>query len=74
MSRNQYRGFSSSHEKKQTKKERQEQLANSGASLPPEEVIPTEEDTAQIKNLALYSIIGISVLLGFMYWLFTQNL
>lgn len=74
MSRKQYKGFSSSHEKKLTKQERKEQIANSQSSLPKEELIPTEEDTAQIKNLALYSIIGIGLLLALMYWLFTKNL
>ncbi len=74
MSRKEYRGFSSSHEKKMTKKERKEQLDNARAAMPQEELIPTQEDTEQIKHLALYATIGIGLLLLLMYWLFMKNL
>lgn len=73
MSRKQYRGAASSHEKKLSKKERQEQVKEQQVQLPVEEVVPTEEDTAQIKNLALYSVIGISLVLLLMYWIFING-
>ena len=73
MSRKQYRGPSNSHEKKLTKKERRAQMAEQRAQLPREEVIPTEEDTAQIKNLALYSAIGIGILMAVMYYIFINS-
>lgn len=73
MSRKQYKGFVSSHEKKVTKKERQRQMKEQRAQAPQEEVVPTEEDTAQIKNLALYSVIGIGLILLLMYWIFING-
>lgn len=73
MSRKQYRGAAHSHEKKLTKKERQAQTQEQRAQAPREEVIPTEEDTAQIKNLALYSVIGIAILMAIMYYFFINN-
>jgi hypothetical protein len=73
MSRKQYKGFTSSHEKKVSKKERQQQMKEQQAQAPREEVVPTEEDTAQIKNLALYSVIGIGLILLLMYWIFING-
>jgi hypothetical protein len=73
MSRKQYRGHGTSHEKKVTRKERQQQLKEQRAQLPKEEVVPTEEETAQIKNLALYSVIGIGLILLLMYWIFING-
>ena len=68
MSRKQFKVASSTHEKKITKKERKEQNRQQA------EMIPTEEDTAQIKNLTLYAIIGIGLLLMLMYWIFINSL
>ncbi len=73
MSRKQYRGAASSHERKLSKKERQEQTLEQRAQLPREELIPTEEETTQIKNLALYSVIGIGLILLLMYWIFING-
>lgn len=75
MSRKQYKPHVSTHERKLSKKERKEQLdQNRAQNVPQEEVVPTEEDTAQIKNLVLYSIIGITLVLILMYWLFMNSL
>lgn len=73
MSRKQYKGAARSHEKKLSKKERRRQMEEQRSQLPKEEVIPTEEDTAQIKNLALYSVIGIGLILMLMYWIFING-
>lgn len=74
MSRKQFRVPSSTHEKKLSKKERRAQLEEQRAQqVPQEEVVPTEEDTAQIKNLALYSTIAILALLFLMYWIFING-
>lgn len=73
MSRKQYRGASGGHERKLSKKERQQQTQEQRSQLPVEELIPTEEDTAQIKNLALYSVIGIALVLLLMYWIFING-
>ncbi|BDS12928.1 hypothetical protein [Aureispira anguillae] len=73
MSRKQFKVAGSTHEKKVSKKERQKQLKEQRAQLPTEEVVPTEEDTVQIKNLALYSIVGIGLLLLLMYWIFINS-
>ena len=70
MSRKQFKVAGSTHEKKLSKKERKAQAANQVSKA---EVVPTEEDTAQIKNLALYSFIAIGLLLAFMYWLFINS-
>lgn len=74
MSRKQYKPHVSTHERKLSKKERKAQLEQSRANIPQEELVPTEEDTVQIKNLALYSIIGIALVLILMYWLFMNSL
>ncbi|MFK7796425.1 MAG: hypothetical protein AB8E82_03150 [Aureispira sp.] len=73
MSRKQYKGFTSSHEKKVSRKERQQQMKEQRSQAPQEELVPTEEDTAQIKNLALYSVIGIGLILLLMYWIFING-
>lgn len=73
MSRKQFKVASSTHEKKLTKKQRKAQQQDQPVNVPQEEVVPTEEDTVQIKNLALYSCIGIGVLLGLMYWIFISS-
>lgn len=73
MSRKQFKVAGSTHEKKISKKERQRQVKEQRAQLPKEEVVPTEEDTVQIKNLALYSVIGIGLLLFLMYWIFINS-
>lgn len=70
MSRKQFKAHVSSHEKKLSRKERREQMANA----PRQEYIPTEEDNVQIKNLTLISVISILVVLAFMYWIFTKSL
>ena len=69
MARRDFKPHVSSHEKKLSKKERREQMANA----PRQEVVPTEQDTVQIKNLALYSVIGIGVLLFIMYRVFINS-
>lgn len=75
MSRKQYKPHVGSHERKLSKKERKAQLEqNRPQEVLQEEVVPTEEDTIQIKNLALYSVIGISLVLILMYWLFMNSL
>lgn len=80
MSRKQFVVPASSHEKKLTKKERKAQLEEAQKNnqqmmqqVPQEEVQVTEEDTAQIKNLALYASIGIGLLLLLMYWIFING-
>ena len=70
MARRDFKPHVSSHEKKLSKKERREQMANA----PRQEVVPTEQDTVQIKNLALYSVIGIGVLLFIMYRVFINSI
>jgi len=72
MSRKQFKVAGSTHEKKLSKKERKAQEANQ-VKVPEEEIVPTEEDTAQIKHLVWYSIIGIALLLLFMYWTFINS-
>lgn len=73
MSRKQFKVTGGTHEKKITRKERREQVGTQQEIVPDEELIPTEEDTAQIKNLFLYSCIGIVVVLLFMYWTFINS-
>ncbi len=77
MSRKQYKPPGSTHEKKVTRKERKRQLAEDRANkeqlAPAEEVIPTEEDTDQMKHLALYSVVGILILLAIMYYVFITS-
>ncbi len=70
MARREFKPHVGSHEKKLSKKERREQMANA----PRQEVVPTQEDTVQIKNLALYSIIGIGILLFIMYRVFINSI
>ena len=74
MSRKQFKVSGSTHEAKVSKKERQQSVKEQRAQLPVEEVVVTEEETVQIKNLALYSVIGIGVILGLMYWIFISGL
>jgi len=71
MSRKQYKPHVSTHEKKLTKKERKKQLEEQRNQ---QNVDVTEEDTMQIKNLALYATIGILLLLALMYWLFINSI
>lgn len=73
MSRKQFKVAGSTHEKKVSKKERQRLAKEQRAQLPQEEVVVTEEETVQIKNLALYSVIGIGLVLALMYWIFISN-
>jgi hypothetical protein len=73
MSRKQFKVSGSTHEQKVSKKERQRLATEQRSQLPAEEVVVTEEETVQIKNLALYSVIGIGVILGLMYWIFISN-
>ncbi len=73
MSRKQYKGPAHSHEKKLTKKERQEQAREQRNQLPREEVIPTEEDTIQVKNLMIALVIGIFLLTALMYYIFMNS-
>lgn len=68
MSRKEFKVSGSTHEKKLTKKQRKAQNLNKS------EVTPTEEDTAQIKNLTLYTCIAIGLLLMLMYWIFIKGL
>lgn len=70
MSRKQYRPPASSHEKKKSRKERREEIQQ---QVPIEEIVPTEDDKVQLKNLTLYSIIGILILMILMYWVFISN-
>jgi hypothetical protein len=74
MSRKQFKVSGSTHEKKVSKKERQRVAKEQRSQLPVEEVVVTEEETVQIKNLALYSVIGIGVILALMYWIFISGL
>lgn len=74
MSRKQFKVSGSTHEKKVSKKERQRIAKEQRSQLPVEEVVVTEEETVQIKNLALYSVIGIGVILALMYWIFISGL
>lgn len=73
MSRKQFKVSGSTHEQKVSKKERQRLAKEQRSQLPVEEVVVTEEETVQIKNLALYSVIGIGVILALMYWIFISN-
>lgn len=73
MSRKQFKVSGSTHEKKVSRKERQRIAKEQRSQLPAEEVLATEEETVQIKNLALYSIIGIGLILALMYWIFISN-
>lgn len=73
MSRKQYKGPAHSHEKKLTKKERQAQAKEQLAQAPREEVIPTEEDTIQVKNLMIGLVIGIFLLTALMYYIFMNS-
>lgn len=73
MSRKQYKGPAHSHEKKLTKKERQAQAREQMTPLPQEEVIPTEEDTVQVKNLMIILGIGIALLTALMYYIFMNS-
>ena len=76
MSRKQFVVPASSHEKKLSKKERKAQQSEQGSQMKPipqEEIQVTEEDTTQIKNLALYASIGIGLLLLLMYWIFING-
>ncbi|MCP4443262.1 MAG: hypothetical protein GY810_30530 [Aureispira sp.] len=70
MSRKQYRPPTSTHEKKKSRKERRKETIQ---QAPVEEVTPTEDDKVQLKNLTLYSIIGIVLLMVLMYWIFITN-
>ena len=70
MARRDFKPHVSSHERKLSKKERKQQMANA----PRQEVVPTQEDTVQIKNLALYSMIGIGILLFVMYRIFINSI
>jgi hypothetical protein len=74
MSRKQFKVSGSTHEKKVSKKERQQSAKEQRSQLPVEEIVVTEEETVQIKNLALYSVIGIGVILALMYWIFISGL
>lgn len=71
MSRKQFKVAGSTHEKKLTKKERKAQMSQ---TVKKEEIIPTEQDTVQIKNLTKYAVVGIGLLLLLMYLLFIQGL
>jgi len=73
MSRKQFKVSGSTHEKKVSKKERQRLAKEQRSQLPAEEIVVTEEETVQIKNLALYSVIGIALVLALMYWIFISN-
>lgn len=73
MSRKQFKVSGSTHEQKVSKKERQRLAKEQRSQLPTEEVVATEEETVQIKHLALYSVIGIGLILGLMYWIFISN-
>jgi len=74
MSRKQFKVSGSTHEQKVSKKERQRLAKEQRSQLPvEEEVVVTEEETVQIKNLALYSVIGIGFILALMYWIFISN-
>jgi hypothetical protein len=73
MSRKQFKVSGSTHEQKVSKKERQRVAKEQRSQLPVEEIVVTEEETVQIKNLALYSVIGIGLILGLMYWIFISN-
>ena len=74
MSRKQFKVSGSTHEKKVSKKERQRVAKEQRSQLPVEEVVVTEEETVQIKNLTLYAVIGIGVILALMYWIFISGL
>lgn len=71
MSRKQFKVAGSSHEKKLSKKERKLQVSQSANS---EEVVPTEQDAVQIKNLSKYAVLGIGLLLLLMYFVFITGL
>jgi len=73
MSRKQFKVSGSTHEQKVSKKERQRLAKEQRSQLPAEEVVVTEEETVQIKNLALYAVIGIGLILALMYWIFISN-
>ncbi len=87
MSRKQYTPPSQTHSKKQTRSEQKAELAEQrkkyeeqqaeqqaqqtevDTSLP----MPTEEDKAQLRKLALWSAVGILLLLALMYWTFISG-
>ena len=71
MSRKQFKVAGSSHEKKLSKKERK---AQTGQNIKQEEIVPTEQDTVQIKNLTKYAVLGIGLLLMLMYMVFMSGL
>jgi hypothetical protein len=71
MSRKQFKVAGSSHEKKLSKKERKAQI---GQNIKQEEIVPTEQDTVQIKNLTKYAVLGIGLLLMLMYMVFMSGL
>ena len=71
MSRKQFKVAGSSHEKKLSKKERKAQI---GQNIKQEEIVPTEQDTVQIKNLTKYAVLGIGLLLLLMYMVFMSGL
>ncbi len=74
MSRKQYKPHVSTHEPKLSKKERKAQRNTNISAAPVEEVVPTDQDTAQVKNLVLYSVIGIALVVILMYWLFMRSI
>ena len=71
MSRKQFKVAGRSHEKKLSKKERKAQI---GQNIKQEEIVPTEQDTVQIKNLTKYAVLGIGLLLMLMYMVFMSGL
>ncbi len=71
MSRKEFKVSGSSHEKKLSKKERKLQMSQSVSN---EEVVPTEQDAVQIKNLTKYAVLGIGLLLLLMYFVFMSGL
>jgi hypothetical protein len=79
MSRKQFSPHGSSHEKKMTRKERKKfaeenPIVNSNQNTVPDMVsAPTEEDKKQLKNLTLFFVVGLILLLGLMYFVFISS-
>jgi hypothetical protein len=79
MSRKQYTPHGSSHEKKMSRKERKKfaeenPIVNTGQSREPDMVTaPTEEDKKQLRNLTLFFVIGLLILLVLMYVVFISS-
>lgn len=75
MSRKQYRPSGGSHEKKVTRKERKKMRAenpvNAEGNL--EVIAPDENDKKQLRNLTIFSIIGLIALMILMYFIFVSS-